>query len=105
MKTFDSPASTILVTNSDGARYDIGGSSRLKSLDSQHDHVRTVDERPVDRHAHGRVLDATPAEQAEVLLLDRRGDHPLAVHVAHPAAREHNGPPERVALTHRENTG
>src|SRR4051812_17211231 len=93
MKTFDSPASTILVTNSDGTKYDIGRSPVLKNLD-----VHALDPRLIDRDAHRRVLDAAPGEKAEMLLVDRRGDDQLAVEVADDAAREHVRAGERVAI-------
>src|ERR1044071_2304229 len=93
MKTFDSPASTILVTNSDGARYDIGLSPVLKNLN-----IRALDSRPVDRNTHRRVLDAAPAEQTEMLLVDRRGDDQLPVQVADDAARKHVRPGEGIAI-------
>src|SRR5437868_2065967 len=102
MKTFASPASTILVTNSDGTRYDIGDFSQLKNSVSQHQHVGAVDPCAVDRDAHRRILDATPAEQAEVLLVDRRGHDELAIDVADDAAREHVRAREGIAIADGE---
>src|SRR6185369_5159375 len=98
MKIFDSPASTILVTNSDGAKYDICGFSQLGNSDSQDDHVCAVERGAVDRNAHRGVLDAAPRHKAEMLLVDRGGDDQLAVQVADDAARKHVRPGERIAI-------
>src|SRR5881394_2203940 len=98
MKTFDSPASTILVTNSDGTRYDIGLSPVLKNLD-----VHALDPRAIDRDAHRWILEAAPRQKAEMLFVDRRGDDQLAVQIADDAAREHVRARERVAVADGEN--
>src|SRR5437868_10414339 len=102
MKIFDSPASIILTTNSDGARYDICGFSQLKESVSQDDHVCAVERCAVDRHTHRGVLEAAPAHEAEVLLVDRRGDDQLAVEIADDAAREHVRARERIAVADGE---
>ena len=49
----------------------------------------------------GRILDAAPAGQREVMLVDRRRDHALALQVADQAARQHIGAARRIEVVER----
>src|SRR5262245_13057062 len=101
MKILDSPASTILVTNSDGARYDICCFSPLRNVKSEDDDVLAIEADRVDRHAHRGILDAAAGEKAEMLLVDGRSDDDLAIEVAHDAAGEHVRTRKRIAIADR----
>src|SRR5262245_53184067 len=75
--------------------------ARRRNLDPRLDHhVAVLHPGGVDRDAHRAVLQAAAAEEAEVLLVDRRGDDQLAVQVAHDAARENVRTREGIAVSY-----
>ena len=70
--------------------------------------VGRLDEHAPIRHprrirgdVEGRIFDAAPAGQREVILVDRRRDHALALQVAGQAARQHVGAARRIEVVER----
>src|SRR5690349_4572322 len=97
MKILDSPASTILATNSLGARYATGKVLAGKKRGSDGDQ----DVAALDAHGIGgdRVLgqfQAFAAAQVEVVLVEGRSHDHAVAQAAHQAARQHAGAGLRV---------
>src|SRR4026209_1566534 len=61
-------------------------------------HEAVLDVRGVDRDLYRRVFDAASRYEAEMLLVDRRGDDQLAAEIADDAARQDVCTGERVVV-------
>src|SRR5262245_1422897 len=85
----------------DDAAADAAVAAGRSHLAPRLDHYEAVlHPRAVDRNAHLAVFDAAAAAQAEVLLVDRRGDDQLAFEVADDAAREDVRARERIEVAY-----
>src|SRR5213593_4606513 len=87
--------------NNDAAAHPAIAAGR-PSLDRAFDEDHSVlDARRVHRNLDRGILDAASRQEAEMLLVDRRGDDQLALDIADYAARKNVGARKRIAIADR----